>query len=195
MRAERGIFSPARPSGYPVPSHFSWWRPRHLHAHLHEAVVREAGEDVGQDVGPDEGVGLHDVRLLRGETHGLEEDVVGDADLADVVEGAGVEDVLDEGIVDERRRIPRSSPSLAARARQYRWTRVRWLPVSLSRNSASLARARMVAIWESEISLTLALTTSRRLRLWRSSSFCRPLSLRWVPMRALTSSIWKGLVT
>jgi hypothetical protein len=56
-----------------------------------------SGVAVGEEVGADLGVGLHDLALLGGEASGLVEDVVGDADLADVVEDGGVADELGVG--------------------------------------------------------------------------------------------------
>ena len=55
---------------------------------LHQRLVLESGK-VGDHLPAHHGVGLHDLELLVGEASGLVEDLAGDGDLADVVEGGG----------------------------------------------------------------------------------------------------------
>ncbi len=68
--------------------------------HAEEFGIGVALDGGGEGVGADGGVGLHDFKFAVGELAGLEEDGVGDADLADVVEGAGVVEGADEVDVD-----------------------------------------------------------------------------------------------
>jgi len=70
-------------------------------AHVDERVLRVLAAHPAQRRRPDARVSLDDLELLLGELSRFQQDRVGDAHLADVVQGRGVVDVLDEGVVDE----------------------------------------------------------------------------------------------
>ena len=58
-------------------------------------VIRKISRRILEDLGSDLGMTLHDLEFLRIQSAGLEQDGVGDPDLADVVHGAGHVDVVD----------------------------------------------------------------------------------------------------
>ena len=69
-------------------------------AHAEERASGMGRLDRLQGLRPDPGMGLHDLEFIDGELSRLEEDPVRNAELADVVQGAGVEERLDKGVVD-----------------------------------------------------------------------------------------------
>ena len=66
---------------------------RNLLRHLQERRAAPA-----KDPGSNRGVGLHDLEFIRGEPTRLEQDMVGDADLAHVVQRRCAPDQLHPGV-------------------------------------------------------------------------------------------------
>src|SRR3989304_1800021 len=75
--------SPARPSGYPLPSHRSWWGRTPGRAHQPQ---RSQGST---DPLADHRMQPHDARLFRRQRTWLQEDRLGNSDLAEIVQISG----------------------------------------------------------------------------------------------------------
>ena len=59
-----------------------------------------------QGIAADQGVGFHHLELVERELSGFEEHPVGDADLANIVQRAGLEQALDERLIHHRGMFP-----------------------------------------------------------------------------------------
>src|SRR5581483_7085149 len=70
-----------------------------LSPHFEEGAVGIGLQYSFKGPGPDRRVGLHDLPLFGSVFARLEQDAVGNAYLADIVQGAGVEDGLHEGVI------------------------------------------------------------------------------------------------
>ena len=111
MRAPIGMSSPETPRGYPLPSQFSWWQRT-----IGTTGIRKVDER--EDVGADVDVLLHLVELRRRQLARLVENVLGDGQLARVVEQRGRLDGFDRRLVGdaqprgERRRHALHAPDV-----------------------------------------------------------------------------------
>ena len=104
-----GMSVPRSPSGYPVPSQFSWWC-RTIGTTGYGKVDR------GEDLGADRRVQLHLLELGRRQLARLVEDVLGHGDLAGVVQQRAGLDGLQRLLVGDAELARQSRPRPPARA-------------------------------------------------------------------------------
>ena len=89
--------------------------PGDVEAHGQEALLGRRLHHAADGLGPDGRVLLHDLPLALVEAAGLQQDRVGDADLADVVQGSGADDVLENSSVIASACTPRARRDSATR--------------------------------------------------------------------------------
>ena len=86
--AARGIWRPDRPQGIALAVESLVVIAGDQGRHFQEAAAGAAGHGLVEDVGAHHRVLLHDGEFIRRQRPGLQQDAVGNAHLADVVQGA-----------------------------------------------------------------------------------------------------------